>query len=185
MPRTLPEGRREDHTHHRRLGGSHGRSTDGTERARSGRGQAVRRQVASGHNRTVTADRPPEHRRPGHQVTRNRTSRDLVRAQPSYPHRERHSKPVYVRLLRPHKRHPTSPDVPAGHRPSRPAKNLAGVLPAALHQQTQPGPQHALAGRAGLRDGRHKRQARHGGWIGCGIPPTSPRATARLPGAGL
>ncbi len=26
---------------------------------------------------------------------------------------------------------------------------------------------------------------RLGGWAGCGIPPTSPRATTRLPGAGL
>jgi hypothetical protein len=41
---------------------------------------------------------------------------------------------------------------------------------------------HALAGRAGLRDGRHQRQARLGGWAGRGIPPTSPRATTRLPG---
>jgi hypothetical protein len=61
---------------------------------------------------------------------------------------------------------------------------LARVLPSALHQQTQPGPHKTCPRReAGLRDGRHKRQARFGGGVaGCGIPPTSPRATTGLPG---
>jgi hypothetical protein len=69
------------------------------------------------------------------------------------------------------------------------------VLPPAPLQGGTPTPQrryiskhspvhtkHALAGRAGLRDGRHQRQARLGGWAGRGIPPTSPRTTTRLPG---
>jgi hypothetical protein len=43
-------------------------------------------------------------------------------------------------------------------------------------------PHHALAGRAGLRDGRaHKSAAAGPGRAGCGIPPASPRATTQHP----
>jgi hypothetical protein len=60
--------------------------------------------------------------------------------------------------------HPTLANVTQHSRspPAVPtAEALAGVLPAALHHQTQHDPNnHALAGRADLRDGRHKLQAR-------------------------
>ena len=43
-------------------------------------------------------------------------------------------------------------------------------------------PHHALAGRAGLRDGRaHESAAAGPGRAGCGIPPASPRATTQHP----
>ncbi len=91
---------------------------------------------------------------------------------------------------------PTSPSVAAGHQPSRPSKPRANILSAALHQQAQcqpARPQWALAGRAGLQDGRLQARTNWAGvWTRagsgvdrCGIPSTSPRDYHTTPGAGL
>jgi hypothetical protein len=87
-------------------------------------------------------------------------------------------------------RHPTPPTVDQRHRRSRrpPALPTAKAWSAFsqrryIKQTQRRPPKRALAGRAGLQDGQHKRQARHGvGRVGCGIPSTSPRATTRCPG---
>ncbi len=96
------------------------------------------------------------------------------------------SPPARSRSSAAHNDIPRHTDVqPSAFTPKRSCQ-VRGVLPVALHLQAQgplpARPKCALAGRAGLRDGRHKRQAHSVGWGGCGIPSTSPRATTRLPG---
>jgi hypothetical protein len=69
---------------------------------------------------------------------------------------------------------PTSPDVPACHRPSPPSRPWpAFAQPRYTSKRSAAQPNNALAGRASLQDGRPPARAEPGQvWTGCGIPST-------------
>lgn len=84
--------------------------------------------------------------------------------------------------------HPTlanSPDVPAGHRTSRPPMPWPAFSQRRdIGKRTAiPQAKHALAGQTDLRDRRHQRQGRHGSGVGCGIPSTPQGLPRAAPGA--
>jgi hypothetical protein len=77
-----------------------------------------------------------------------------------------------------------SPGIPAAHRTFRPLRPWSAFsLPRYISKHSTTQTQHALAGRADLRDGRHQRQSRRGGgWQGGASRRPPQGATTRRPG---